>query len=367
MSIADFAGLHDVHHVISFVFQAEQLVLAAYVALLIGCLMRDHLGNRRKALSQLPDGSTVLLIRVLKAFLSFQKQVGVLTSLVHDPIAELIHEMEDLPISPPSLPFEDVPPSLETLAEPSPPPPKPLITRKKNEKKRSADDEAGTTPVARSPPTAVPRQQKITRYTKTTAPAELPSPPPQAPAASQRSKQKSEPFRPPPTPSPPPKPPITRKKKQAVPDSPPAASPVPSPAKSTSSTSSRATKTALNTTPQSTSPFTPSAPVLRRSERNSPINPPKRSTPSPAKDDGRDLPRKKQQIDGGRTGGTEINKGGSNTSSNVGTANGGSRGVVKKQSSPPSTKSSSRPPVVGNKRKMHLRPPFGQSVFDFID
>ncbi len=55
--------------------QAEQLVLAGYTALLLGCLMRAHPGNRAEALSALPSRSPTLLVRVLKAFLAFQQQV----------------------------------------------------------------------------------------------------------------------------------------------------------------------------------------------------------------------------------------------------------------------------------------------------
>ena len=56
--------------------QAEQLVLAGYTALLLGCLMREHVNNRSDILMALPQRSPNLLIRILKAFLAFQKQVG---------------------------------------------------------------------------------------------------------------------------------------------------------------------------------------------------------------------------------------------------------------------------------------------------
>lgn len=56
--------------------QAEHLVLAAYTSLLLGCLMRDNPSNRAAILAALPNHSPRTLIRVLKAFLAFQKQVG---------------------------------------------------------------------------------------------------------------------------------------------------------------------------------------------------------------------------------------------------------------------------------------------------
>ena len=56
--------------------QAEQLVLAGYTSLLLGCLMRAHPANRAEALAALPGGAPTLLVRVLKAFLAFQQQVG---------------------------------------------------------------------------------------------------------------------------------------------------------------------------------------------------------------------------------------------------------------------------------------------------
>ncbi|TFJ84900.1 hypothetical protein NSK_003932 [Nannochloropsis salina CCMP1776] len=79
--------------------QAEELVLAGYTALLLGCMMREDAPNRNAILSFLPHHCPHLLVRVLKAFLAFQQSLGVLTSSVMAPVLEMIAELEAPPIS----------------------------------------------------------------------------------------------------------------------------------------------------------------------------------------------------------------------------------------------------------------------------
>lgn len=69
-------SVEEAHSQSMCMLQAEHLVLAAYTSLLLGCLMRDCSANRHEVLNALPDHSPRPIIRVLKAFLAFQKQVS---------------------------------------------------------------------------------------------------------------------------------------------------------------------------------------------------------------------------------------------------------------------------------------------------
>jgi hypothetical protein len=62
--------------------EADDLVLAGYCCLLLGCMCVKHAGARRTVLLQLPLGSATALSRVLHAFLALQRQAGVLSGEV---------------------------------------------------------------------------------------------------------------------------------------------------------------------------------------------------------------------------------------------------------------------------------------------
>jgi hypothetical protein len=62
--------------------EADDLVLAGYCCLLLGCMCVKHAGACRSVLLQLPLGSATALSRVLHAFLALQRQAGVLSGEV---------------------------------------------------------------------------------------------------------------------------------------------------------------------------------------------------------------------------------------------------------------------------------------------
>jgi hypothetical protein len=64
--------------------EADDLVLAGYCCLLLGCMCVKHAGARRTVLLQLPLGSATALSRVLHAFLALQRQAGVLSGEVSE-------------------------------------------------------------------------------------------------------------------------------------------------------------------------------------------------------------------------------------------------------------------------------------------
>ena len=89
-------------------WKIEDLVLAGYCSLLLGCLMRDHRANqliisrglvealkmpRRSFLSK-GNGGISVLVRVLKAFVAFQSSAGVLTTESVAPVLAVIEELE---------------------------------------------------------------------------------------------------------------------------------------------------------------------------------------------------------------------------------------------------------------------------------
>ena len=75
---------------------AEELVMCAYLCLLLGCLIRGHPSNRACILGLLPSGQPILLIRVLQAFVAFQREAGVLTQNAYRSIMQVSSDLRVL-------------------------------------------------------------------------------------------------------------------------------------------------------------------------------------------------------------------------------------------------------------------------------
>jgi hypothetical protein len=69
---------------------SENLILGAYMCLLLGCLMKHIPSNRPLVFAQLPSNDESLLIRVADAFIALQHSVGILTDDVHLSVLDII-------------------------------------------------------------------------------------------------------------------------------------------------------------------------------------------------------------------------------------------------------------------------------------
>ena len=81
---------------IEFGWDAEQLILSSYATLLLGCLMRENQTNRMKVLKHIPGHSPVILIHILRASVSFQKDANVLTEEALAATSEIMEEFEGM-------------------------------------------------------------------------------------------------------------------------------------------------------------------------------------------------------------------------------------------------------------------------------
>jgi len=81
---------------LEFGWTAEFLTTSSHVCLLLGCLMRNNESNARSIQSLIPGKSVTLLVHVLKAFLSFQEDAGVLSEDIKKATMDMILEIRQI-------------------------------------------------------------------------------------------------------------------------------------------------------------------------------------------------------------------------------------------------------------------------------
>jgi hypothetical protein len=76
--------------------QLEYILIASYIAIVIGCLVREHEKNRSLILKLLPDHSFINVIRVLQQFILFQSNAKLLTQETYQSFNQIITELRAL-------------------------------------------------------------------------------------------------------------------------------------------------------------------------------------------------------------------------------------------------------------------------------
>lgn len=71
----------------------DKNVLASYVSLLIGCLVRGNADNRSAVIELMPDNSLNALSETLEQFVGFQLQAGILSTQARDAYASVLAEL----------------------------------------------------------------------------------------------------------------------------------------------------------------------------------------------------------------------------------------------------------------------------------
>ena len=74
----------------------ENLVIASYVGIVIGCLIRGHERNRQDILKCLPDQSFAPVVHTLQQFIIFQSNAKMLLHDTYTSITAIIEELRAL-------------------------------------------------------------------------------------------------------------------------------------------------------------------------------------------------------------------------------------------------------------------------------
>ena len=75
--------------------RGEDLIAAAYLSLLIGCLIQDgeRTTNASAILAALPNGDTRPVEKILGGFLTFQQRAGMLTEATATAVATVVMQL----------------------------------------------------------------------------------------------------------------------------------------------------------------------------------------------------------------------------------------------------------------------------------